>query len=111
MYDINELKELKDPSVGELVEILSKYPKDAKIFCDGDNYFYIHVEADRLAINIDSSSLEELYDESEDSDADPEAPLNLDHEVNPRIKNIVKAKIRQMGFTVVDNPNQEMNAQ
>lgn len=67
MYDINKRREMKDTTVGEVLEILNELPKDAKVFFNGDNYGYIHIEEDNSVISFDDSSLDDLYDEVESS--------------------------------------------
>ena len=66
MYDVNKLRSFKGKTVGELVDFLSKLPRGAKIFCDGDEWFWVHIETDESAVNIDSSSLDAEYAEAEE---------------------------------------------
>lgn len=48
------------------MDILKELPKDAKVFFNGDNYGYIHIEEDNSVVSFDDSSLDDLYDEKED---------------------------------------------
>lgn len=57
---------MKDATVGEVMDILKELPKDAKVFFNGDNYGYIHIEEDNSVVSFDDSSLDDLYDEKED---------------------------------------------
>lgn len=66
MYDIDKRREMKDATVGEVMDILKELPKDAKVFFNGDNYGYIHIEEDNSVVSFDDSSLDDLYDEKED---------------------------------------------
>ena len=66
MYDVNKLRGFKGKTVGELVDFLSTLPREAKIFCDGDEWFWVHLDADESAVNIDSSSLDAEYAEAEE---------------------------------------------
>ncbi|MCM1215965.1 MAG: hypothetical protein NC548_15770 [Lachnospiraceae bacterium] len=63
MYDIDKRREMKDATVKEVMEILKELPEDAKVHFNGDNYGYIHIEADNSVISFDDSSLDDLYDE------------------------------------------------
>lgn len=73
-YGINKRREIDCPiTVGELVSILQGMNQSAEVLCDGDKYFYIHVEADDSVVNIDSSGLDDVYpdpDEDEDDEDD-----------------------------------------
>lgn len=61
MYDINKRKEFQGATVQEIINILSKLNPEAEFLCDGDNYFYLHVEEDDSVVNLDSSSLDSIY--------------------------------------------------
>lgn len=63
-FDPVRFRELKNPTVADLIEILKEYA-DRKLVVDGDNYSYVHVSSDGKYVDIDSSSLEDLYDEEE----------------------------------------------
>ena len=77
-YDINKRREIDCPmTVGELVSILMDMNQSAEVLCDGDKYFYIHVEADDSVVNIDSSGLDEEYLDPEDEDDDPESDSHM----------------------------------
>ena len=68
-YDINKRREIDCPmTVGELVSILQGMNHSAEVLCDGDKYFYIHVEADDSVVNIDSSGLDDVYPDPDDDD-------------------------------------------
>lgn len=62
MYDIDLRKELKDATVGEIIDILNTLPRDCKANFNGDNYGYIHIEEDKSAMSFDDSSLDDDYD-------------------------------------------------
>lgn len=66
MYDIDKRREMKDATVEEVMNILKELPKDAKVFFNGDNYGYIHIEKDNSVISFDDSSLDDLYDDMSD---------------------------------------------
>ena len=38
-----------------------KLPENAKVFFNGDNYGYVHIEKDNSAISFDDSSLDDDY--------------------------------------------------
>ena len=61
MYDIDKRREMKDATVEEVMNILKELPKDAKVFFNGDNYGYIHIEKDNSVISFDDSSLDDDY--------------------------------------------------
>ena len=61
MYDVKKLRSFKEKTVGDLVDFLSTLPRGAEVFCDGDEWFWVHIEADGSAVNIDSSSLDAEY--------------------------------------------------
>lgn len=63
MYDINKRRHLTGMTVAEVIEVLSKLPKDADILCGGDSYVWLHVEEDGSAVNIDYDALDDVYEE------------------------------------------------
>lgn len=65
MYDVKKLRSFKGKTVGGLTDYLSALPREAEIFCDGDDWFWVHIEADGSAVNIDSSSLDAEYAEAD----------------------------------------------
>jgi len=54
--------EFQNCKVRDLIEALSPY-EDSDIVCDGDEYFWLHVEEDGSVVNIDSNSLDSEYRE------------------------------------------------
>lgn len=86
MYDIDKRREMKDATVGEVMDILKELPKDAKVFFNGDNYGYIHIEEDNSVVSFDDSSLDDLYDELENAvkEVDTEEYRKELHERNYR---------------------------
>lgn len=64
MYDISKRRECKNMKVWEVIEILCKMPLNAKVLFNGDEYGYIHIEEDELAISFDDSSLDDEYENS-----------------------------------------------
>lgn len=67
MYDPKMKHAFEDARVRDLIGVLSTLPPDAQIVCDGDEWFWLHVESDRSAVNIDSSALDDLYEEDGDA--------------------------------------------
>ena len=65
MYDISKIKEFHFCTVAELIAILKTCDQKAQIVCDGDDCFWVHFEQDGSVVNIDSNSLEDLYDEED----------------------------------------------
>lgn len=65
MYDIKQRVELKNPTVGEILDHLSRFPRETKFYCDGNNYMYLHVESDGSEVNLDSTDLDDLYSDDE----------------------------------------------
>lgn len=61
-YDISKRKCLEPMTVGNLIEELSKFPKETKVYCCGDAV-WIHVNSDGYAICIDCDDLENEYEE------------------------------------------------
>ena len=61
MYDLNKRKEMRNVEVKEVIELLQKLPENAKVFFNGDNYGYVHIEKDNSAISFDDSSLDDDY--------------------------------------------------
>ena len=62
MYDPNLKRAFKGAKVRELIAVLRAMPQDAQILCDGDEWFWLHVEKDRSVVNIDSTELEDEYE-------------------------------------------------
>lgn len=62
MYDPKLERAFKSAKVRELIEALLTLPPDAQIECDGDEWFWLHVEKDRSVVNIDSTELEDEYE-------------------------------------------------
>ena len=62
MYDINERIELRNCTVGDIIDWLQKFSRDTKVYVNGDYYGFIHVEKDKTAISFDDASLEEEYE-------------------------------------------------
>lgn len=60
MYDLAKRRELKDAKVSDILEILQELPMDSKVYFNGDNYGYIHIEKDLSTVSFDDS---DLYDE------------------------------------------------
>ena len=61
MYDLNKRKEIRNIEVKNVIELLQKLPENAKVFFNGDNYGYVHIEKDNSAISFDDSSLDDDY--------------------------------------------------
>ena len=61
MYDLNKRKEMRNVEVKDVIELLQKLPENAKVFFNGDNYGYVHIEKDNSAISFDDSSLDDDY--------------------------------------------------
>ena len=62
MYDPKLKRAFKSAKVRELIEALQALPPDAQIVCDGDEWFWLHVEKDRSVVNIDSTEMEDEYE-------------------------------------------------
>ena len=62
MYDPKLKRAFKSAKVRELIEALQAMPPDTQILCDGDEWFWLHVEKDRSVVNIDSAELEDEYE-------------------------------------------------
>ena len=61
MYDISKRKELKNATVDDILKILQELPKDSKVFFNGDEHGYIHMEKDLSVVSFDNSSLDDDY--------------------------------------------------
>ena len=61
MYDLNKRKEMRNVEVKDVIELLQKLPENAKVFFNGDNYGYVHIEKDDSIISFDDSSLDDDY--------------------------------------------------
>lgn len=66
MLSLHRRKEFCNLTVEELISELKAFPKEAKVFCNGCNSFYIHVDRDRKFITFDDDSLEYEYEEDDD---------------------------------------------
>lgn len=62
MYDLSKRQEMRNVEVWEVIELLQKLPKNSKVLFNGDNYGYVHIEADESVISFDNSSLDEDYE-------------------------------------------------
>ena len=63
MYDYRMQHAFQAAHVRDLIEVLNTLPSDALIECDGDNHFWLHVESDRSVVNIDSTEMDDEYEE------------------------------------------------
>ena len=74
MYNILKRKSFtkEKTAVREVVEYLQTLNQDAMFCCDGDNYFFIHVDEDPInpIVNLDSSDLDSEYVESDEVSAE-----------------------------------------
>lgn len=70
MYDINKRKKMLNVTVGEIIDELTKLPKDATFCCCGDNQMFIHVEKDGTVVSIDTEDLDEDYIDDDDTEPD-----------------------------------------
>lgn len=61
MYDISKRKELKNATVDDILKILQELPKDSKVFFNGDEHGYIHMEKDLSVVSFDDCDLEDDY--------------------------------------------------
>lgn len=61
MYDIKKRKKLVIPTVGDVLEILEKVPRDAQILIGGCSVGYIHIESDDSVVSFDVEDLDEEY--------------------------------------------------
>ena len=61
MWDLKKRQEMRNVEVKEVIELLKKLPENAKVFFNGDNYGYVHIEKDNSAISFDDSSLDDDY--------------------------------------------------
>ena len=67
MYDINKRKTFTDPcTVKDFIKVLQQFNPNAQFLCDGDEWFWLHVEKDESVISIDSNSLDDEYEEEDD---------------------------------------------
>lgn len=84
MYDINKRREMKDATVKDVKEILEGLPDDAKVYFNGDNYGYIHIEDDNSVISFDDSSLDDMYDEFDNAVKETTNNENLRKELHEK---------------------------
>lgn len=61
-YDITKRK--KFGTVGELKELLSEVPDDAKVLVLGDDYAWFHTDKDGTVVNLDCEDLDDCYIET-----------------------------------------------
>lgn len=61
MYDLRKRQEMRNVEVKEMIEILQKLPKNAKVLFNGENYGYVHIEKDDSIISFDDSPLDDDY--------------------------------------------------
>ena len=61
MWDLKKRQEMRNVEVKEVIKLLQKLPENAKVFFNGDNYGYVHIEKDNSAISFDDSSLDDDY--------------------------------------------------
>ena len=52
------------PKVGELIELLKKYPEEYEVAVSGNYFFYLHVDDDKKTIIFDESDLGDYYEEN-----------------------------------------------
>ena len=67
MYDITQKRSFRNARVSDLMKALEALPPDAQIVCDGDEWFWLHVEEDGSVANIDSSELDTEYEPHEET--------------------------------------------
>ena len=67
MYDKDKKRAFADATVQDLIDVLETLPPDAKVVCDGDAWFWVHVTTDLSEVNIDSSELDYAYDDDEET--------------------------------------------
>ena len=56
------------PEFQDLIDVLETLPPDAKVVCDGDEWFWVHVSSDLTEVDIDSSALDYTYDDNDDDE-------------------------------------------
>ena len=61
MLDIAKRINIGGSTVGEVIDALSKFPRDAVFGCCGEPSAFIHVEEDESAVSIDWDDLEDYY--------------------------------------------------
>lgn len=59
-YDLTKRKYILNATVEEVINELSKFPKNAKFYIAGSSDFFIHANEEKVC--LDDSSLEEEYD-------------------------------------------------
>ena len=62
MYDLGLKRSFQNAKVRDLIKVLQTLPPDAEILCDGDEWFWLHVESDLSVVDIDSAALEDEYE-------------------------------------------------
>lgn len=67
MYDFSRIRCSEKVTVGELVDCLSSYPRDAQLVCCGDDRVVIHIEEDDSVVNIDTELLEDEYEDFDET--------------------------------------------
>ena len=67
MFDKDKKRAFTDATVQDLIDVLETLPPDAKVVCDGDEWFWVHVSSDLTEVDIDSSELDYAYDDDEET--------------------------------------------
>ena len=67
MFDKDKKRAFTDATVQDLIDVLEALPPKAKILCDGDEWFWVHVSSDLTEVDIDSSELDYAYDDDEET--------------------------------------------
>jgi hypothetical protein len=65
MFDLKLKRKFQGAKVRDLIEALQALPPEAQIECDGDEHFWLHVEGAHSVVNIDSTELEDEYEEDD----------------------------------------------
>lgn len=72
MYDINKVKHGSIVTVGEVIEALSEFDKDADFLLDGYDEIFIHCNDDGSSVNMSTEDLIDGYEIPNESDLDKE---------------------------------------
>lgn len=70
MYDINKFKHGEIVTVGEVIDALSQFNRDAEFLLDGCDDVYIHCNDEESMVNISPEMLIEDYDDYDPSNDD-----------------------------------------
>ena len=70
MYDINKRIKILNATVGDVIDELSKLPRNAHFCCCGEDRMYIHVETDNSVVSIDTEDLDEDYVDDPETNPD-----------------------------------------